>query len=185
MDKPIEPADVSVNSLGVRLQIMKGYWATLSPTAARALAHKILVEWPESLSLAEGMVEREKRNGCVFYECRFCGCNTNAFERACCELGQSKDRNRLTAEQMARWEEEAERWGYEKSGVHGLTRMLAGRILLLLDEVVRTRRKLDGVRERVVALERFAERCLPGGPDTPTFAEWERVTSKKEQSNGG
>lgn len=142
MDKPIEPADVDFDALGVRLHVLSGYWVTLSPVRARALAYKILKEWPER---PEPVVEVKTGD---FYRCQFCKCNTNAHVRACCELGRATDLEKVTPEQLARWEEEAEHWTSQASrhpfgASEPFVRMLAGRVLVLLDELVRRRRKTE------------------------------------------
>lgn len=122
--------------------------------------------------------------------CKFCGCRTNAFLRACCELGRTQDLARVTPEQCARWEKEAEQWlvesneparelgkmisdlnGVEKAGLGSLVRMLAGRILCLLDEIARLRRDRDGLKmaaraaSRIGEVKRFMEAYGYGGYD--------------------
>lgn len=148
VDHELEPKSFEVDAeRGLRVHVMQGYWVTLGFRAARTLALRMLETWPDKAPRQQVGVRGE------FRRCKFCGCNTNAFERACCELGRAEDAERLTDEQMARWEEEAEFWMVRPSGVRAepvtdsrhspLVRMLAGRLLLALDEIVRLRRRYE------------------------------------------
>lgn len=118
-----------------------------------------------------------------FRICSFCGCNTNARRRRCCELGSMEDDGQLDLAVVERWKEQARqqlesasRTTSRESGswppppvslANVAYRELQGRIVLLAAEMGRQRARIDREILRVAARDAWTDAAREVGIASP------------------